>query len=237
MKRMVTRGAAALVLAAGLTGCGGDEKKDSGPSANGVADMKPAEALREADQAMARLTDVSYSGFMTGGDADRLKASAAYVLGDACELHLSGRDFGVMTVVGIERTQYVERDGKNWRVVGGLGMTESKLWEGNWMSLPLKGDELDACHGEELVPDDAARRTFRAGKETEVAGHPVRVFTGEDARGRDLTLWIATTGEPLVVQAAGRDGDGPWKFTLIDTDSGVKVVAPPEKVTLDIEDL
>lgn len=226
-----------LALIAALSGCGDEEKKDSGPSANGIADMKPAEALREADQAMAQLTDVSYAGFMTGGDSDRLKATAEYVLGDACSLQLTAKPFGTMTVIGVDRTRYVERDIKNWRVVGGLTVVEAKLWQGNWLSSGLKGDDADACHGEDLVPDGAARRTFRAGKETEVDGRAVRIFTGKEADGRDLTLWIATTGEPLVVQAAGRDGDGPWKLTLTGTDSGVKIVAPPENVTLDIEDL
>lgn len=230
MKRTLTLGTAALLLATGLSGCGKDESEgDGGPTSNGIADMKPVDALAEAAKVMGAYADITYTGFMTGGTDDRLQATATHVLGEACELRLRGEKFGVMTLRGVERTQYLNRDIENAMLIEELDRIAAQLWDDEWVSYQMDGDERDECYGEDLVPDGADRRSFKAGATRDVEGRQARLFVGKDADGEKLTLWIATTGSADVLRVQGKDSDGPWQFTLTETDSGVEITPPPKK--------
>lgn len=229
-------GIAVLCLSAGLlpalAGCGqlglgGDD--DEGARPNGVADMTAAEALAAADEAMGGLEDVTYLGtdeLETRAGRRSVPLSMTILDGQRCQVFIGSNATGHLTMRIIGTSFFVRADRTAIRKVFGYTGRRAAVLRDTWVAGPAPKDVLQDCSVDELVPDGADRRSFREGPVEEVDGAEARRFDGLDD-GHRISLWIATTGDPMVVRAKGRDAGGPFVFTLDRTNDGIDLAKPP----------
>lgn len=222
MRRRVSTAAVALVLAGGLIACGGEPETSAD---NGIVDMRPVEVLEAADEAMAALDDITYEGTAPWSDGSRAKTLDVYVIGKAYQRTQSNSRLGGFTRLCIGLDSWSHYNLRWYRRVTKMAPAQAKYFASTWLATPR--GVLD-CADQELVPEPAARETFRAGDVVSVDGRPALRLDGEDDRGAPLTLWIATQGKPLVLRAAGGvDEETRWDRSLTQTNSGVELSRPP----------
>lgn len=224
-------GIVALCLAPLLAACGqlGIAEDDDDERSNGVATMKVAEALAAADEAMEGLEDVTYlgnQGLDTQRGRKRVPISMTIVDGQGCQLYVGSNATGHLTMRLIGRSMYIRGDDTAIRQVFGLTGQRAEVIRGKWVKAPADKEVRQDCTLEELVPDGAERRTFKARDVEDVDGTEARRFDGRDD-GDKLSIWIATKGDPYVVRAKGTDESGPFAFTLDRTDDGLDLERPP----------
>lgn len=229
MLRSRSLGAAALVLAlsGSLAACGEDEADDEKTS-NGIADMSPAEALTEADVTMSGLDDVTFTGFITlpGAGKGRTDVTRVITSGGSCRLELDAGSRGTATVVAVDSVNYVTFTGDLGDVL--IGRASSGIGPGKWARLARTESQKVECLPSEQVPGERYLSTFKAGESGEVDGTAAKSFVGRGPDGK-VTLWIATEGDPLLLQLAGRNQQGPYSWTTSGVDEGSSVTEPPQK--------
>lgn len=209
-----------------LAGCGED-----GGGGNGVADLEPDEILAEAQAAI----DAAESAHIVGSGPFE---------GQAMELDLMyGADSGVGTIgfggaefeiTSVDGNLYMNGGAAAWEQVGG-GAAATMLAD-KYVQIPQDDSsfsemaeliDLGAMTDELLVPDGEVTM----GEESEIDGQPVIGVVDEDGS----TLYVATTGEPLPVQATAADGeDATIDF---EWDVEVEVTAPDEADVVDMTEL
>lgn len=247
MNRTLTtlgRTAAVVVLAAGLTACGDDEKPNSSeePEPNGVADLKPAAAIKVSAKASRKLSDVTYEGTGTSdyeGVARTGPLKLVVTDKDTCEMAFSSRSAGAMRVRRVGDLTYYRPDVKAWTTIFGAPQQAAEVLRGKWLSVPTTESIADACTIRDTSAQtvDASSCTKRK-KGGEVDGTPTAVFRCEDADdGEPATLYIATVGEPLVLRIVHADDDETFDVRLVDHDAGIVIKAPRRKDIIDSRQL
>lgn len=241
---IVGRTAAAVVLAAGLTACGEGEKRSSSeePEPNGVADLKPAAAVKVSAKASRKLSDVTYEGTGTAdyeGVARNGRMTLVVTDKDTCEMTFTSRANGRTRVRRVGDLTYYGADVKAWTTVFGAPQQAAELFRGKWFSVPTTEKMADSCTIRDTSAQtvDANSCTKRK-KGGEVDGTPTAVFRCEDADdGEAATLYIATVGEPLVLRLVHADDDGRFDLRLVDHDAGIVIKAPRRKDIIDSRQL
>lgn len=241
--------AVALCLTATLAGCSSDDgtmRDAGGPRPNGVAGMKPAQAVAAATKAMSELHDAVYESTMVialDGKSRRVKVVET-VTADGCVRVLSHAELGRIWVRVIGRTMWLKT---NDRAAEALGRTSAQveLFRGRWLEYPAP-DLLRGCDLGYLLPSPRDSGLLKATGMTEVDGRPGRRFhfTGG---GISLTLVIATEGPALMISSrktgdAGVLADLPSDLSyaghsvLTDTNTGADVAPPPGRLVIDLAD-
>jgi hypothetical protein len=234
--RTAGRSLAALVLAFGLSGCSDGESSDK-PEPNGIEDLKAAAAIKESARASRGLADVTYEGkggfrFETG--LTRVHVKALVTKKGACEMVMTSKQTGRMTVRLVGGTSYLRGDFKTWTAGFGAPEVDARLLSGKWFSAPVTADSAEDCSIREFSAQTADPASCTKGKAGEVDGTPTLAFRCDDEDSGDAaTLHVATVDDPLVLRIVGRDKDGPFDMRLVDRDTGVSIKAPPEKQVID----
>ncbi|KRB78396.1 hypothetical protein ASE01_03735 [Nocardioides sp. Root190] len=220
--------AVVAVLATGVTACGEDEPE--APSTSEVADLDPTQALVAARAAMLELDDVTYRGrTLVASQAVRLKGVGELIVtsDDRCQSSFTHERQGRLISRAIGETTYVFADAALMRRALRYDPAKVAELKGKWQSTSrMQGRDCDLS---ELLPDAAEYDSFEDAGTGEVEGVPVRTLTGTTAAG-ELTVSIATDGEPLVMEVSSDNGES--TLTLVEHDSGVRIEAPPAKDVL-----
>ncbi|MGP4110221.1 hypothetical protein ACTWP5_04790 [Streptomyces sp. 4N509B] len=85
-------------------------------------------------------------------------------------------------------------------------------------------------------PDDPEAVT-ELGPETEYNGVPVITVTGSDSRGAEVTMLVATEGEPYPVYVHSRENGREIEYELSQFNEPVEFEEPPADQVLDVADL
>ena len=224
----------ASVLALGLAGCDDDEPSE-GPQPNGVEDLKAAEIVKRSLEATKEVSDLTYAGrvtfaFETG--TQRVRGTTTATEDGACEVVLSSKEVGRMTVRLVGRTSYVKGDDKILAEQFGAGPDDLEVLRGKWLSGAISAEDAKECSLAQYSTGSVDKGSCRKGKEGDVDGAPTITLKCEED-GRPTTMHVATTGDPLVLRVTGLDEDGPFELTLTGHDEGTTVVAPPKRDVID----
>lgn len=228
----------ALVLAVGTTaGCGGGGASPTGePASNGIAEMEPAEVLSTALEANDALDDVVYTGRMGVflGAVSHAFDTRIAVSGDACSVEFTSSADGAISVLIVDGSLYVRGDDQALTEVFELKPSEIDFVDGRWMA----GDgeptsELtDLCAPAPVISTEIDETTCLPGGEEDVDGTPTvgvrcrRVTT-------EQTIYVAASGDPLVLRMEGQTIAGHYELTLEDSDTGSTITAPPDDEVID----
>lgn len=215
-----------------LVGCAEEKEPDPGPEPNGIAEMSVERALAAADKAMSKLSDATYRGSgPVPGERVHGRVAMVFVRGGNCQVTFNSAKLGTLMFRVLEQAAFFQVDEKAARKVLEAPPSAVDRFEDRWIRVPMAGDRPRECELAELVPGDPWRGRFTAQGTRTVDGEEARVFKGRDQEG-PLTLWIATTGEPLVLRFTGLDDEqGAWNLTSSDFDSGIDLRRPdPEDI-------
>jgi hypothetical protein len=221
-KAAVTLAAAVLGISA-LAGCG-DGSDTSGP----VTARTPEELLAASAEAMLALDDVTYRGTTTvTAQSGQLRGTGELVVtaDGTCQSTFRSRRRGELITRTVGNTVFVFADVAMMR--GPLQYDADKVGSltGRWQQAPRPSSHQ--CDLAELLPDEKRFPTFEDAGTGEVDGAPVRTLAGQDDDGSPMTVSIAAEGAPLLLAVETRRG-GESSFTLVEHDSGVRLVAPPD---------
>lgn len=226
---------AALAVALSLVGC--SEGASDKPEPNGIEDLKAAAAIKQSAKASRGLRDAVYEG--TGGfrfetGLTRVHVRALVTKKGACEMVMTSKKTGRMTVRLVGATSYVRGDVKTWTAGFGVPQANARLLSGKWFSAPVTKSDAEDCSIREFSAQTADPASCRKGKAGEVNGTPTLAFRCDDEDSGDAaTLHVSTVEDPLVLRIVGKDKDGAFDTRLVNHDTGVTIKAPPKKQIID----
>lgn len=245
MKRSIRAAglSAALVLALGTTGCGGEDEgaptAEDGPAPNGVAEMTPAKALKAAIKAHRRAKDLVYEGNLQEPLPGLLLPSFAArvtVARSSCEIVLTSPDLGRLATRIVKDTRYSKGSDKAMEEALQIPPSAIELIDNRWFKEPVDKDvECDPILAL-IADDDFDAGSCQAGGEGEVAGAPTAGVRCVLSGGIETRFQVATTGTPYVLrmERIALSGD---MLELVEADSGVGISVPPKREVLDTEAL
>lgn len=240
--------AALLLVVAVSAGCSKDgdhdgSLDDSGTRPNGVANMKPSQAVKVARKAMNGLHDVVFEAAVTmeiQGKTRKVRLEET-VTADGCLRVTSHPDFGRTWTRVIGKTMWIKA---NDQASESLGRTpaQTELFRGRWLKLPAT-ELLRGCALDQLLPDRALADLVEARGTMTVADRRGRRFRAE-AEGVVSSWVIATEGPPIVIATRSTTPAGvlaelpaelayQYAAVLVDTDTGAEVTAPPDRFVID----
>ncbi len=218
----------ALVVTVGtcltLAGC------SDGGGANGVAELGPGEIRAEVQEAVDQAESVHATGSFEFGNGGILELDiTADRSGGTGTVAFMGSEFEVLSVAG---TEYMRASAEVWEnmttdaaEVDALADRWAKGSAGSRAGIDMSRFlDLELIVEGLLVPDDE----FAKGEETEVNGQAVIGLETPDG----VTIYIATTGEPLPVQRASPDGESGSLDLEWDVDAEIAVPDQAEVVDL-----
>lgn len=217
---------AVVVLALGLTGCGGDDPEPTPGSA--IAGKDPDEVLAASVEAMLALEDVTYRGTTTvTGQSGQLRGRGELVVtaDGTCQSTFRSKDRGRLVTRTVGNTVFVSADAAMMRGPLQYDADKVRSLTGKWQAAPRPSSHQ--CDLAELLPDEDRFGDFEGAGTGDVDGAPVRRLTGQDDDGSPMTVSIAAEGAPLLLAVETRRG-GRSSFRLVAHDSGVDLVAPPD---------
>ena len=219
-------GLTAVVLGlAGLAGCGGEDPQEPGKA---IAGKDPDEVLAASVEAMLGLQDVTYRGTTSvTGQSGQLRGTGELVVtaDGTCQSSFRSRHRGRLVTRTVGNTVYVFADAAMMRGPLQYDADKVRSLTGRWQAAPRPSSH--ECDLAELLPDEDRFGDFEDAGTGEVDGVAVRKLTGQDDDGSPMTVSIATDGAPLLLAVETRRG-GQSSFTLVEHDSGVELVAPPD---------
>lgn len=208
-----------------LVGCGEEKKDDSAPKPNGIAEMSVRDALAAADKAMSKLSDATYKAEGTDENLGAFDAVDAMVRGGACQATLRSEKKGTLTIRTFRNEKYVRVDELAARRFYGFPKAATHLIEDKWVKPKGKPPGFADCALGSVVPPPRYYGSFVATGLTKVDGREARAFRGRNATG-PLELWIATTGKPVVLALAHREGGIRFEFRVTLFDTGLELKRP-----------
>lgn len=214
---------------------------DSGDVSATVAEIPlvstdPIQALGVAAQAMSRVSDVTYTGtarIKLGKGHHRFDTQWVLAPGGTCQVTNRSKHFGEVTTLQLRKASYDRYDRRAvvqlLQLPGYYAQDYAKKW------VPAERDLLGAraCLPGELVPGPRFRSTFVAAALTSIGDRQVRRFDGQNEYGR-VSLWIATTGDPVVVRWRGAVRGESRDLWLRSVDKGRELSQPPEQRIADL---
>lgn len=245
MRTTITSVVAVVVLGL-VAGCSQDGAKPAvapPPEPNGVAKMKPERAMAVARKAMTDLHDAVYeSTVLFDYEGERTKVRVTETITQTgCIRETSHKTFGHSWVRIIGRTMWLKANDK---AAENMGRTPAQIeiFRGRWLKLDAPPVARGCDLGWMVIPkryDDLVEPRGR----TKVDGRPGRRFGfgGVDA---EVVCTIATEGPPIIIgsRVRGPADFFPWlpddlryvsTSRLTDTDTGVEVTPPPDRVVID----
>lgn len=226
--------AVAVLVAAwsGLSACDQSEQpENSKPETNGVGEMSGAEALDAADQAMSALDDATYRGYTTAGaPLGRVDTTFVMVPG-ACQVTSRSPRLGQYEQRFLDGQIYMRADSKAARIIWQATSDEEVEQVADRWFVSEGEEESGSCALEDWIPSEPYRDRFEPGDTVTVDGQEAIAFEGRSGEG-PMTLWVATTGDPIILRASGDDGDGPWELGSGQFNLGIELEPPGEATRL-----
>jgi hypothetical protein len=231
----------ALGLASSLGACSDDPveaepRPAPGPATNRIPDLKPAKAVQRARKATSRLSGAQYDGTLAfpAGDHEYVVMEGSWrtARNDNCAMSGKATGFGTMSARIIGEDTYL-RANRNF-LMRMIGMDESraKLFHNNWVAGSTSEETRSLCDSRVFLGGPLVPRGCQAGQEKTVQDVPTLGFTCSGRR-HALTLYVATTGKPVIMRLTGTNDEGPFELTLAARGTGVTVKAPNPKAVLD----
>lgn len=220
-------GAVSVVLGvSGLAGCGGDEPAELPGGA--LAGKAPDEVLAASVEAMLELEDVTYRGTTTvTGQSGQLRGTGELVVtaDGTCQSTFRSKRRGTLVTRTVGNTVFVFADVAMMRGPLQYDADKVRTLTGKWQEAPRPSSHQ--CDLAELLPDEERFETFQDAGTGDIDGAAVYELTGQDDDGSPMTVSIAAQGDPLLLAVETRRG-GESSFTLVEHDSGVELVEPPD---------
>ncbi|WKX70875.1 hypothetical protein [Streptomyces sp. XD-27] len=241
--------AACAAMAMGLTGCGGDDKKDDkptkppAPATNGVEKLTGPEI---ADKAKNELTSATSMRINVSGKDEGAAMNMNMIMdtkGD-CRGSMTTAE-GAFELVKLGDKVWMKPDEQAMKSIFGDDKEVQKLLHGKWMYgtttadkdlkdmtavCDLKGLQASAGGSSE------SNKTFTKGAVTTLDGHQVIPVSGKNRSGEPITLSVALEGKPYPVKIVKTGADASTS-TLSDFEKPVGTQTPPEMETIDMDEL
>jgi hypothetical protein len=242
-----------------LTACGSDESDEDsssqgeggqestdGESGESLASLPPEEI---ADRAQQALQSASSLRMRTLGDDPE-------VVGVGLDLHMDqeGSCVGSVTQPGAGSVELLVRaddevwmkpDTQFWQsqlAVGDAGVLS--LLDGSYLYGHTSDPEMSQLAGTcslaalqaDVESDDGSGGPDRVGPETEYNGIPVITLTGPDEDGNEVTMLVATEGEPYPMLIRGQENGTETEIELSRYNEPVEFEEPPADQVLNVAD-
>ncbi|MFJ8435048.1 hypothetical protein ACIQ9P_27485 [Kitasatospora sp. NPDC094019] len=248
-KRLASTTAIGLLLVAGATACGDNDKPAADKAAAGKAaapgldteKLTAEEIQKQAKEALAGATSVKVVGTVEQ-DADRISVDLAVDTKGQCKGTLSLPGAGKFELLGDGKQVYLKPDtaflnsvteGKNPQAVELL----KGRWIGGAQDDPDMKEITTACNLKELTKtfgsgDESKATNITKGSAGTVNGAKTFSVKSNNSAGGEVTLHVATEGKPypLRIEKTGKGG-GQMDFT--DIDKALTVQAPPADQVID----
>jgi hypothetical protein len=258
--RSSTRTAARLTAAAAtavllVTGCqSGSDAKDS----KGSTDSQGSSAQKEpfaglsgeeiADKAVKATTDAG-SLRLKGSVPDEetgktMTMDIAMNQKGECAGTISPEGEGTMEIISTEKTLYMKLDEKSLRAQNKDQDAATidamvDMIGGKWAKTSAGGtdDLTEMCDLDNVLGEleGASTAGAKRGKETELAGTPAFTVTAKEGKG-STTMYVATEGEPYLLQVDTTESGSPVSLTFSDYDKPVRTAAPKGEI-VDLDNL
>jgi hypothetical protein len=213
---------AALVVAAGVSGCGGS-------SENGVASKSPEAIVAASSEALQGVKSVHVSGNTESGSTPtQLNLSLVSGKGGRGEMSQNGLGF---QIVAIGPSVYIKGSDAFWQHFG--GEAAAQLFRGKWLKAPASGKlgsfaSLTNLHAlfTKLLSNHG---TLVKGKVTTVNGQKVIAINDTTKGG---TLYVATTGKPYPVEVVKKGGTESGSVAFDRFNESVPLSAPANSIDI-----
>lgn len=206
------------------------------PPTNAVTKLEPAEALDQAADAMAGVSDATYSGTATirlDRGSHRFRTQWVLASGGTCQVTNSSRRLGEITTRQLKKASFDRYDRRAVVHLLGLPAYYAQDYARKWVRADRDLLGADACFPAGLVPGERFRSTFVARGLSEIRSQEVRRFDGRNAYGR-VSLWIATADDPVVMRWRGAARGESRDLWLTGLDRGKELTRPPAGRTADL---
>ncbi|WP_051740659.1 hypothetical protein [Kitasatospora sp. MBT66] len=250
-KRLASTTAIGLLLVAGATACGDNDKpvatdkaaagKTAAAPGLDTEKLTAEEIQKQAKDALAGATSVKVVGTVNK-DADQVSVDLAVDTKGQCKGTLSLPGTGKFELLGDGKQVYLKPDaaflnsateGKNPQAVELL----KGRWIGGAQDDPDMKELTTACNLKELTKtfgagDDSKATNITKGSAGTVNGAKTFSVKSQNSSGGEVTLHVATEGKPypLRIEKSGKGG-GQMDFT--DIDKALTVQAPPADQVID----
>ncbi len=192
--------------------------------------------LSTALEANAALDDVVYTGRMGVflGVGSHAFDTRIEVSGDACSVEFASSADGAISVLMVDGSLYIKGDDQALTEVFELKPAEIDFVDGRWMA----GDEepppelTELCALAPVVSTEIDETTCLPAGEEDVDGTPTVGVRCRRAAS-EQTIYVAASGDPLVLRMEGQTLAGPYELTLQDSDTGSTITAPPDDEVID----
>jgi hypothetical protein len=226
-----------LVLAGSLAACGEEEPAhhDAAP-ANGIADLAPAAALRQAFRATRGLDVVTYAGsgsFAYPTGVKPVTGRFTFTSSGACELVGRSEEMGHTTLRMVGDHEYLHADATALSAGFGVDEGHAKEIQAAWFAGPRKAADARACSLDQVVQLSLDTRKCNDLGVGQVDGTPTAVLSCPGPT-TPVTFYVSTVGDPLVVRVTGTDADGAYDLRLVGSGTGRTVRAPRGPSVVDL---
>ncbi len=240
-KRLVCTAAIGLLLAAGATACGDNDKPATAAAAPKLDTEKLSaeEIQKQAKDALAGASSVKVVGAINK-DSEKISVDLAVDTKGQCKGTMSVPGAGKFDLVGDGKQVYLKPDTEFLTsVTEGKNPQAVELLKGRYIAGvqddPDMKELTTVCNLKELTKtfgaDDRATNITKGSAGT-VNGVKTFSVKSKDSSGGEVTLHVAAEGKPypLRIEKSGKDG-GQMDFTEID--KALTVQAPPADQVID----
>ncbi|WP_431043888.1 hypothetical protein ACQUSR_19645 [Streptomyces sp. P1-3] len=246
--------AACAAMTLGLTGCGGDDKKDdngdksptkpAAPATNGVEKLTGPEIADKAKNELTSATSVRMNAEGKDGGQSMKMNMLMDNKGD-CRGSMTMGSQGSFEIVKLGDKVWMKPDAQFMKTMFGEDAEVTKLLTGKWMygstttDKDLK-DMADVCDLKSVQASAAGsteqNKSFTKGTVTTLDGHQVIPVSGKNGSGEPITLSVALEGKPYPVKVVKTGADSTTS-TLSDYNKPVGTETPPETESIDMAEL
>lgn len=127
---------------------------------------------------------------------------------------------------------YVRADQDAWTELLGLPEEDLPTMRGKWYAPPEDADGAD-CYASSFGTSSNDEHCFEGEEVGEVDGTPTRIVQCSASMGGTHKLYISALDEPVILRRIGIDDEAPFDVTLVDSDTGASIEAPPARDVID----
>ncbi|MBH5336507.1 hypothetical protein IHE55_17700 [Streptomyces pactum] len=247
--------AACAAMAMGVSGCGGDDGKDSGkddkkvteqetkaPATNGVEKLTAKEIY---EKGKTELTQAKSLRMQSEGkdEGQAMKMDLHLDTAGSCRGSMSMGEGGSFELIKLGDKVWMKPDAAFWKTSMGAeggGEQAAKLFEGKWLYGTTSDDMLksmsEVCDLKSIQDEAAAEKpdtTMTKGSPTTVDGQQVIQVKGKNDDGAPTTASIALTGKPYLVKIEETGADA-TTARFSDFDKPVDTQTPAQNQTIDV---
>ncbi|MCX4753726.1 hypothetical protein [Kitasatospora purpeofusca] len=246
-KRLASTTAIGLLLVAGATACGDNDKAAADKATGGKTAAAPGldtekltaeEIQKQAKEALAGAASVKITGSFNK-DTDQIAIDLAVDTKGQCKGTLGLPGAGKFELLGDGKQVYLKPDAEFLNsATGGKNPQAVELLKGRWITGAQSDPELkeltSACDLKELTKtfDDSKATNITKGSAGTVNGAKTFSVKSKNSSGGEVTLHVATEGKPYPLRLE-KSGKGGGQMDLTDIDKPLTVQAPPADQQLD----